>query len=146
MGVLQLIWLCEIMGCMLLMYQNTTMRVYGAQIKRYCVLGFKGVYFISIEPQARTRGNIQKNRTGKVTFVIFGSGNGLSPLRYQAIIQTNDILFSWSKNQNTKQSCSNFHSLILFEIYYRGVYVRISHTKWSFCSALIVLRSSTLHT
>ena len=60
--------------------------------------------------------------TGKVTFVIFGSGNGLSPLRHQAIIQTNDILFSWSKIQNTKQNCSNFHSLILFEIYYRGEY------------------------
>ena len=31
-GVLQLIWLCEIMGGMLLMWQNTTMRVYGARI------------------------------------------------------------------------------------------------------------------
>ena len=38
MGVLQLIWLCEIMGGMLLMCQNTIMRVYGARIKRYCVL------------------------------------------------------------------------------------------------------------
>ena len=40
MGVL-LIRLCGIMGGMLLMCQNTTMRVYGARIKRYCVLMFK---------------------------------------------------------------------------------------------------------
>ena len=33
----QLISLCEIMGGMLPMCQNTTMRVYGARIKRYCV-------------------------------------------------------------------------------------------------------------
>ena len=32
-GVLQLIWLCETMGGMLLMCQNTTMRVYVARIK-----------------------------------------------------------------------------------------------------------------
>ena len=31
------------MGDMLLMYQNTTMRVYGAQIKRYCVLCSKHI-------------------------------------------------------------------------------------------------------
>ena len=33
--VLQQIWLYEIIGGMLLMYQNTTMRVYGAWIKHY---------------------------------------------------------------------------------------------------------------
>ena len=38
MGVLQLIWLYEIIGGMILMCQNTTMRVYGARIKRYRVL------------------------------------------------------------------------------------------------------------
>ena len=37
-GVFQLIWVCEIHGGMLLMCKNTTMRVYGAWIKRYCVL------------------------------------------------------------------------------------------------------------
>ena len=91
-------------------------------------------------------GNIQGNADRKNNFVIFGSGNGLSPLRYQAITQTKDILFSWSKVQNTKQNCSNFHSLILFQIYDRGVYLRISRTKWPSCSSLCVLRSSTLHT
>ena len=38
MAVLKQIWLFEITGGMLLMCQNTTMRVYGALIKRYCVL------------------------------------------------------------------------------------------------------------
>ena len=35
MRALQQIWLYEIIGCMLLMDQNTTMRVYGAWIKTY---------------------------------------------------------------------------------------------------------------
>ena len=35
---LQLIWLWEIIGGMLLMCQNATMRVYGARIKIYCIL------------------------------------------------------------------------------------------------------------
>ena len=43
MGVLQLIWLCEIMRGMLLMCQNITMRAYGARIKRYCVLCSKHI-------------------------------------------------------------------------------------------------------
>ena len=34
-GVLQQIWLNEINGGVLLMCQNTTMRVYGARIKTY---------------------------------------------------------------------------------------------------------------
>ena len=38
MGLLQQIWLCKIIGGMLLMCQNTTMWVYRARIKRYCVL------------------------------------------------------------------------------------------------------------
>ena len=38
MEVLQQIWLYEIIGGMLLMCQNTTMRVYGAWIKTYHVL------------------------------------------------------------------------------------------------------------
>ena len=38
MGVLQQIWLYEIIGGMLLMCLNTTMRVYGAWIKTYYVL------------------------------------------------------------------------------------------------------------
>ena len=33
MGVLQQIWLYKIIGGMLLMYQNTTMRLYGAGLK-----------------------------------------------------------------------------------------------------------------
>ena len=45
MGVLQLIWLHEIIGGMLLMCQNTTMRVYGARIKRYCVLCSKHIAY-----------------------------------------------------------------------------------------------------
>ena len=36
-AVLQQIWLYEIIGGMLPMWQNTTMRVNGARIKRYCV-------------------------------------------------------------------------------------------------------------
>ena len=43
MWVLQLSWLCEIMGGMLLMCQNTTMWVYGARIKRCCVLCSKHI-------------------------------------------------------------------------------------------------------
>ena len=42
-GVLQLIWLCEIIGGMILMCQNTTMRIYGARIKRYRVLCSKHI-------------------------------------------------------------------------------------------------------
>ena len=42
-GVLQLIRLWEIMGGMLLMCQNTTMRVCGPRIKRYCVLCLKHI-------------------------------------------------------------------------------------------------------
>ena len=38
MGVLQQIWHNEIIGGMLLMFQNTTMQVYGAWIKTYYVL------------------------------------------------------------------------------------------------------------
>ena len=38
MRVLQQIWLYEIIGCMLLMDQNTTMRLYGARIKTYFFL------------------------------------------------------------------------------------------------------------
>ena len=38
MAVLQQIWLSEIIGCMLLMCQNTTMRVYGAWITTNFVL------------------------------------------------------------------------------------------------------------
>ena len=36
-GSIKIIWLIEIIGGMLLMCQNTTMQVYGAWIKRYCV-------------------------------------------------------------------------------------------------------------
>ena len=42
-GHYPLIWLCETMGGMLLMCQNTTMRVYGARIKIYCVLCSKHI-------------------------------------------------------------------------------------------------------
>ena len=38
MGLLQQIWLYEIIGGMLRMCQNTTMRVYGAWIKSYYIL------------------------------------------------------------------------------------------------------------
>ena len=38
MGVLKQVWLYKIYGGVLLIYQNTTMRVNGAWIKRYCVL------------------------------------------------------------------------------------------------------------
>ena len=38
MGVLKQIWLYEIYGSILLIYQNTPMRVNGAWIKIYCVL------------------------------------------------------------------------------------------------------------
>ena len=38
MAILQQIWLYEIIGGTLPMCQNTTMRVNGARIKRYCVL------------------------------------------------------------------------------------------------------------
>ena len=37
-GVLQQIWHYEIIGCILLMCQNTTMQVYGAWIKIYGIL------------------------------------------------------------------------------------------------------------
>ena len=37
MGVLQQIWLYEIIGGMLLVCHNTTMRVYGAWIKTYYI-------------------------------------------------------------------------------------------------------------
>ena len=41
MGVLQQIWLYEILGGMLLICQNTTMRVYGAWIRKYYALCYK---------------------------------------------------------------------------------------------------------
>ena len=41
MAVLQQIWLYEIIGGTLPMCQNTTIRVNGAWIKRYCVLSSK---------------------------------------------------------------------------------------------------------
>ena len=43
MRVLQLLWLGPIMRGILLICQNTTMRVYGARIKRYCVLCSKHI-------------------------------------------------------------------------------------------------------
>ena len=55
MGVLQLIWLCEIMGSMLLMCQNTTMRVYGARIKIYCVLCSKHIAVRGVFPMVRDK-------------------------------------------------------------------------------------------
>ena len=66
MAALQQIWLCKIIGSTLPVCQNTTMRVNGAWIKRYCVLCSKTYNTLHIGCHNFPAGSRQAARVARI--------------------------------------------------------------------------------
>ena len=77
------------------------------------------------EPEWNSIGFPETSRAtpaGMITVVIFCPGNGLSPPQYQAITETNSIIFALEQNSEYEaKKCNNFHLSIMSEIFDQGV-------------------------
>ena len=85
MGVLQLIWICKTMGSTLLMCQNTTMRVYGAQIKIYCVQNMFKTYSSSSSLVITSRWFATSRLVAPVSVRLVYCNNTIVNIRYKCV-------------------------------------------------------------